>query len=263
MTCDMPAPLHKTAGRASRRLDAVDGKPARAPLRQPLVAVSRRTATRAGRDRYVAVSETPPGQPHHPGSSRSAAAEGAGEGGPVDYVLIFGAGVRPDGRPSRVLQHRIAGALQWSRGRTDVTFLATGGRGRHGPPEAEVVRRELMAGGVDARRIIVERHARDTLESVRLCDRILRARGDCRRVIVCTSTYHQPRCAVLLRILGYEVVAPKVPNGWGRLTAARYVVALLKEIVATPYDASLLAAGRAGSTLLPRSRRLLSSRRRS
>jgi uncharacterized SAM-binding protein YcdF (DUF218 family) len=209
------------------------------------------------------VLERAPEHPQH-GSGRAAAAEGEGARRPVvDYVVIFGAGVRADGRPSRVLQHRIAGALQWSCGRTDVTFLATGGKGRHGPPEAEVVRRELIAAGVDARRIIAERNARDTLESVRLCDAILQERGDCRRVIVCTSTYHQLRCAVLLRILGYKVVTPKVPNGWGRLTAARYVVAVLKEIVATPYDASLLAAGRAGSTLLQRSRRLLSSRRRS
>jgi uncharacterized SAM-binding protein YcdF (DUF218 family) len=173
----------------------------------------------------------------------------------TDYVLIFGAAVRPDGRPSRVLAHRIAAAVQWGRERGGVMYLATGGKGRHGPPEAQVVRRELVAAGVDPAHILVEDAARDTLESVRFCDRILRDRGDCRRVVVCTSTYHQLRCALLLRILGYRVATPRVPNGWGRLTVRRYALALLKEIVATPYDASLLVARTAGARLLRMPRR--------
>lgn len=165
----------------------------------------------------------------------------------MDYVIVFGAGVRPDGRPSPVLRHRIAGALAWSRGRDGIMFLATGGKGRHGPPEAQVIRQGLVDGGADPALILVECEARDTLESVRLCDRILRERGDCRRVLVCTSTYHQPRCALLLRILGYRVVAPPMPSRWGRLRTRHYALALLKEALATPYDAALLLLRKAAA----------------
>ena len=168
----------------------------------------------------------------------------------MDYVIIFGAAILSDGTPSPALQHRIAGALDWSRGRDDVMFLATGGRGRQGPPEAQVVRSELIAGGVSPSLILVECEARDTLESVRLCHLILGARGDCRKVIVCTSTYHQPRCALLLRIIAYQVLVPRVPKGWGRLTAGRYALALMKEAIATPYDAGLLLARKGVSALL-------------
>lgn len=167
----------------------------------------------------------------------------------MDYVIVFGAGVRPDGRPSPVLRHRIQGALAWA-GRDETMFLATGGKGRHGPPEAQVIRDGLIAGGIEPSRILVECAARDTLESVRLCGRILRERGDCDRVIVCTSTYHQRRCALLLRLLGYRAVTPDVPNGWGRLKVRRYGVALLKEAIATPYDAGLLLLRRGASVLL-------------
>jgi uncharacterized SAM-binding protein YcdF (DUF218 family) len=167
----------------------------------------------------------------------------------MDYVIVFGAGVRPDGRPSPVLRHRIQGALAWA-GRDGTMFLATGGKGRHGPPEAQVIREGLIAGGVDPARILVECAARDTLESVRLCGRILRERGDAARVIVCTSTYHQRRCALLLRLAGYRVVTPDVPNGWGRLKVRRYGVALLKEAIATPYDAGLLLLRRGASAVL-------------
>jgi uncharacterized SAM-binding protein YcdF (DUF218 family) len=168
----------------------------------------------------------------------------------MDYVIVFGAGVRPGGGPSPVLRHRIEGALAWSRGRNGPMFLATGGKGRHGPSEAQVIRDGLIAGGVDPALILVECAARDTLESVRLCDRMLRERGDCRRVIICTSTYHQRRCALLLRILGYRAVVPPVPNGWGRLKTRRYALALLKEAVATPYDAGLLLLRKGASAIL-------------
>jgi uncharacterized SAM-binding protein YcdF (DUF218 family) len=173
----------------------------------------------------------------------------------MDYVIVFGAGVRPDGRPSPVLRHRIEGALTFGRGRDGTMFLATGGKGRHGPPEAQVIREGLIDGGADPASILTECEARDTLESVRLCDRILRERGDCRRVIVCTSTYHQRRCALLLRILGYRAVTPDVPDGWGKLKVRRYAVALLKEAVATPYDAGLLLL-RKGAWAVLRTKRI-------
>jgi len=167
----------------------------------------------------------------------------------MDYVIVFGAGVRPDGRAGPVLRHRIQGALAWA-GRDETMFLATGGKGRNGPPEAQVIREGLIAGGIDPAQILVECAARDTLESARLCDRILRERGDCDRVIVCTSTYHQRRCALLLRLAGYRVATPDVPNGWGRLKVRRYGIALLKEAIATPYDAGLLLLRRGASAIL-------------
>ncbi|MDB5672469.1 MAG: hypothetical protein JWO25_3428 [Alphaproteobacteria bacterium] len=161
-----------------------------------------------------------------------------------DYAIIFGARVRR-GRPSPTLQHRIDGALAWAKDQPEAMFMPTGGIGEGGEAEAEVIARSLIAAGVDAARIVVEPCGRDTLESVRLCDAILRERGDCRRVICCTSTFHQPRCALLLRLLGYRVVVPPIPNGWKRLAVRRYAVSVAKEIVATPYDAALLAARRA------------------
>jgi uncharacterized SAM-binding protein YcdF (DUF218 family) len=159
-----------------------------------------------------------------------------------DYVIVFGAAVRPDGRPSASLRRRIEGALAWSRSHADALFIPTGGVGRAGPAEAAVIRDCLIEGGIAADRIIPEMHGRDTLESVRLCDAILRKRGDCGRILCCTSTYHQPRCALLFRLLGYEVVRPPMPAERRCLPAATYARLVLKEWAATPYDALLLLA---------------------
>lgn len=161
-----------------------------------------------------------------------------------DYVTVFGAAFRPNGRPSLALRRRIDGAAAWARENPNAIVMPTGGAGEHGPPEAVVMKQALTAAGVSPRRIVLESDGRDTLESIRLCDRILRERGDCRRVVVCTSSYHQPRCALLFRLLGYKVVMPAVSNGLGRLRRRTYGRMLAREMVALPYDAALLLARR-------------------
>lgn len=159
-----------------------------------------------------------------------------------DYVVIFGAAVRRGGRPSPTLRHRIEGALAWAEAHPQALLMPTGGRIGGAPSEAEVVKTCLIEAGIDPNRIVPEICARDTLESVRLCDEILRGRGDCGRLVCCTSTYHQPRCALLFRLLGYKVVLPPMPNGMGRLSSLKYGRSILRELLATPYDALLMLA---------------------
>ena len=162
-----------------------------------------------------------------------------------DYLIVFGAAVRPDGRPSRTLLTRIDGARAWAERDREAMVIATGATGRFGRAEAVVIADLLRAGGISGDRILVEPCGRDTLESVRLCHRLLRARGDAARIICCTSGFHQPRCAMLLRMLGYRVVLPGMPSAWGAMSRARYAKLVAKEIVAAPYDAFLLLALRA------------------
>jgi len=157
-----------------------------------------------------------------------------------DYAIIFGAAVWDDGRLSPTLRRRVRGALAWAEEHPDGMLIPTGGIGPSGLTEAEAMQRDLLIAGVDAGRIIPETHGRDTLESVRLCDEILRGRGDCRSVAVCTSPFHQPRCALLFSLLGYRVERPPMPSDRGRLLKRRLAQYVLKEIVATPYDALLL-----------------------
>jgi uncharacterized SAM-binding protein YcdF (DUF218 family) len=162
-----------------------------------------------------------------------------------DYIVLFGASVTADGRPSHTLASRIEGAADWAAEHPRDMLIATGGVGRRGPAEAWVMAELLRARGIADERILLEPHGRDTLESVRLCDALLRERGDCARVVCCTSTFHQPRCALLFRLLGYEVVLPPMPSARRHLARARYARLVLKEMAATPYDAMLLLGRRA------------------
>lgn len=163
-----------------------------------------------------------------------------GTGDLRDYIVVFGAAVRPGGRPSAALRHRIEGALAWARDHERALLMPTGGLGDHGPAEAVAMADAFVAAGIEPARIVPEPRGRDTLESVRLCHRLLRLRGDCLRIVCCTSTYHQLRCALLFRLLGYEVVTPRMPHARRGMSRKSYGRLVAREVAAIPYDMLLL-----------------------
>lgn len=156
------------------------------------------------------------------------------------YFMIFGARVNPDGSPSGTLARRVEGALAAARDVRPRMFVATGGVGDAGPAEGQVIAGLLAAAGVDGSEILVEDRASDTLQSVLFCDALLRRCDDVECIVPCSSGYHNFRCAVLLRVLGYPVRRGRMPAdlpylGWWKWS--RYV---FKEMLALPYDATLL-----------------------
>jgi uncharacterized SAM-binding protein YcdF (DUF218 family) len=178
----------------------------------------------------------PPPHDPHPATASSGALHG------VTCLVIFGAAVRADGSPSGSLQRRCDTALRAGRGLHSPLYLATGGVGHHGPAEALVMRDILAAAGIDAQHILVETESGDTLQSVRHCTRLLRQRGGVRQLLVCSSSYHNPRCVWLLRLAGFRCDAAASPSdrpyiGWGKWL--RYS---LKELLATPWDLTILLA---------------------
>ena len=165
-------------------------------------------------------------------------------GGPRDYVIVFGAAVRPNGRPSAALRQRITSAAAWALEHPASIIMPTGAAGDNGPAEADVIKRALVKCGVRASRIVPEPNGRDTLESVRLCHQMIERRGDCARIVCCTSRYHQPRCALLLRLLGHKVILANASPARGRLSRLGLARLFLREFVALPYDMLLLLVPR-------------------
>lgn len=158
------------------------------------------------------------------------------------YLVIFGAAVRADGSPSGSLRRRCESALRAGRGIDRPFYLATGGEGLQGPAEAHVMRQLLIEGGVPASQVLMEAEAGDTLESVRLCTRILRARGDADELRACTSSYHLRRCVWLFRIAGFRCTGEAAPSDRPHLGTPKWLRYVAKEIVATPWDAAWMWA---------------------
>ena len=156
------------------------------------------------------------------------------------YLIIFGAAVLADGRPSGTMQRRVEGAILAGRGMADARYLPTGGAGAHGFVEADVMRQLLIDGGVAPASITTERKARNTLESARLCGAIMRAAGDVTEVIPCTSLYHLSRCTVLLLLMGWKVRMVAMPSDVGAVRWRRLIWYWIREMIALPYNVALL-----------------------
>lgn len=155
-------------------------------------------------------------------------------------IVIFGAAVRRDGTPSDALRRRVAAAFACGRERPGALYVPTGGIGRHGPAEADVMAELLHAQGVPDAAILRERSGTDTLSSVRAVARLLRGRRA--PVLVATSTYHLPRCVLLLRLAGLPArPCPVRAAAPAQRFGARWYWRL-REAAALPFDTALMLA---------------------
>lgn len=150
-------------------------------------------------------------------------------------IIIFGAAVRADGGPSLTMRRRVMAAAAFGTTQPDPLYIPTGGQGRHGPPEAEVMARLLQDLGVPGAAIRPELTATDTLSSARACARMLQ--GHEGPVFAVSSGYHLPRCVMLLRAFGVAARAappPEAAHDWRERWWWR-----AREAAALPYDAVL------------------------
>lgn len=156
------------------------------------------------------------------------------------FFIIFGAPALKDGSPSGTLRRRVKGALSAAQRVKDRCFVATGGATFSGHVEAEIIKTQLIDAGITDAEILCDPESRDTYESVIRCQRLILGRGDVEWVAPCTSNYHVPRCAALLRIVGFRVRIFKMPSDWGKMRSSKILLAVSKEFFSTPYDIILL-----------------------
>ena len=106
------------------------------------------------------------------------------------------------------------------------------------------MRDELLSLGVPPQQIVLEETAVDTLSSAVACARILAERGVCRPVGVCSSGYHQLRCAMLLRMCGVRTFCPVMPPDREALGLRRWLYYVAREMIGLPWDFALLCLER-------------------
>lgn len=163
----------------------------------------------------------------------------------ADAIVIFGAAVRPGGRPSETLRRRVEAALAFGRTLEDPLFVPTGGLGRHPPTEARVMAHLLLRAGIPRDRIRLEESGRDTLSSALAVAALLR--GYEGRVHAASSSYHLPRCALLLRLAGLR--AHRAPPPRQKVRDLWWWWA--REAAALPYDAVLMLWRRLRGRMAP------------
>ena len=155
----------------------------------------------------------------------------------VHYYVIFGAAVRPAGQPSGTLRRRVEGAWQLATHNPPCKFIVTGGEGRHGPAEAQVMQQLLLELGAEKEQILLEEQARDTLQSVLNCRDILKQQADALcEVIVCSSPYHNYRCQMLFRLAGVPCRRGEMPSDRPALGTTKWLYYYFREAAAIPWD---------------------------
>ncbi|RMH93189.1 YdcF family protein [Lysobacter pythonis] len=119
-------------------------------------------------------------------------------------VLLFGKHA-PGGHIDADFGARIerAGHLWSAHGPERIFLLGGGPAGQRS--EAEIAQAALLArGGVDAARLHLENHSRDTLQNLRNARALLHETAHRGPITLVSSRYHLARCALFARQLGLE-----------------------------------------------------------
>lgn len=118
-------------------------------------------------------------------------------------LIVLGARVFPDGRPSMVLRQRVARAAERYRERPCLLLLS-GGAPDGRPTEAAVMAALLVAEGVPPAALELEPDSHTTDENAQHCSARLLARGITLATVV-TDRFHLLRARQLFRRHGLEV----------------------------------------------------------
>ncbi len=117
----------------------------------------------------------------------------------LPVVLVLGAEVYADGRPSRYLRARLDLARELFAARRVEAILVSGDGTRH-YNETDGMRDYLIAHGVPAQRIATDHSGFDTYDS---CVRARKVFGVTRAIVV-SQTYHLPRALAICRAIGLD-----------------------------------------------------------
>lgn len=115
----------------------------------------------------------------------------------VECIVVLGAGVKGE-RPSVALRERILTAYEYLDRNPDTVAVLSGGQGKgEDISEAECMRRELTARGIDGARLILEDKSTSTFENIKNTLDIIG--DDYASIAVVTNNFHVYRALRLAR----------------------------------------------------------------
>ena len=121
------------------------------------------------------------------------------DGWHADLILVFGAGLKPDGTPSDMLYDRVCTGAELYLGGAGDVLLLSGSVGENGYDEPEAMWRcAARECGVSEDAVRLDRGGVSTYES------IFRARETGMRMILVSQAYHLPRALSLARRMGID-----------------------------------------------------------
>lgn len=145
----------------------------------------------------------------------------------IDYVLVLGCGVKPDGTPSHMLYERLKqGAEVFKNGAG--SLLISGDNSGESYNELAVMKSQSISNGVDEKDITVDDFGFSTYESLYNA----KTKFDAKRIIIITQSYHMPRALYIARKLGLDAYGV---NAWLPLYPAQ-IIWSTREVLARNKD---------------------------
>lgn len=138
----------------------------------------------------------------------------------VDDIIVLGAGLMPDGRPTRTLSYRLKTAAKFYRRQREkyhrpVMIVVSGGQGGDEVvAESTAMRRYLVALGVPLDAIQEENRSTSTLENLRFSHELIVKRHPFYRAVFVTSDYHVLRANIFARQLHLNLTGIGAPTPW-------------------------------------------------
>ncbi len=123
----------------------------------------------------------------------------------TDVIVVLGARVLEDGRPSSSLWRRVHHAVELMRKGRSKVLLLTGGIGKHWPSEALVMKELSVSYGVAPDQIIMDETATSTMQNAAACAQIMRKNGWTTAIIV-TDYYHLKRSLLAFKSFGISAI---------------------------------------------------------
>jgi vancomycin permeability regulator SanA len=124
----------------------------------------------------------------------------------ADVAVVLGTRVERSGIPSRRLRERLDRAYELYTSQLVRTIIVSGGLGREGYEEADVMRDYLVSRGIPDSAIFLDQNGYDTYESARNAKSIMDARN-LESAVVVSHYYHLARAVLTFRRFGISEVS--------------------------------------------------------
>jgi len=119
-----------------------------------------------------------------------------------DYILVLGAGIYEDGRPTPTLEKRLLWSIDYAGMHTEANIVVSGGQGKNEPmPEARAMAEYLVNRGISPDRIIIEDKSTSTMENFKFTKELI---DYSKKIVFVTNDFHVFRSTMLARRNGLD-----------------------------------------------------------
>jgi uncharacterized SAM-binding protein YcdF (DUF218 family) len=134
--------------------------------------------------------------------------------GEVDYLIVLGAGIWPDGRPTLALSYRLDEAIAYYNSHGPLRIIVSGGQGANEPfAEALAMSLYLQDRGIPIEDILVEDRSTSTMENFKFSRQLIgEAVPEPIRIVFITNDFHVLRSRILAKRNGFEAYAIPAPT---------------------------------------------------